>query len=186
MRQGLVKSYTVDANRCRAYLTIEKRGELNISERKMLGNWLFGCDACQIACPYNRAALERQKQADFEEFNSDVGFVDLAEILKIRTADEFLTRFAGRPIMRAKREGLLRNAACVAANMHYLDLQNELLLAASEDESDIVRGTALWSLGEMYSDLDKKTKNAIKMLVQRYQSAEDTLCAREARRIAES
>ncbi len=183
---ALVNPYTVDAGSCRAYLTIEKRGALTISERRKIGNWIFGCDACQIVCPYNKAALLEQRKADFDEFNADGfdGFIDLADILKIRSQEEFLARFAGQPIMRAKREGLLRNAACVAANMRYVDLHGVLLCAATEDESDLVRGTALWSLGELYPDLDKKTKNLIKMLVQRYKSTEDCLCAREAKQLA--
>jgi epoxyqueuosine reductase len=144
---ALVEEKVLDARRCISYLTIEKRGVLTIQERAWLGEWVFGCDVCQDVCPFNALSIAKKIKADVAEFGPDFGVgqtLDIARVLKIREEQEFVKRFAGTPLMRTKREGLLRNAAVVAANTHSLDLLDSLEAAVREDSSPIVRAHALW------------------------------------------
>jgi len=103
----------LDARRCISYLTIEHKGEIPAGLANKVGTRVFGCDTCQEACPYN---LANAKPAQNEEIIKEIAgpSVSLKEILDMRTDDDFLHRFAGSPLMRAKRAGLQRNAKIVA------------------------------------------------------------------------
>ncbi len=118
--KAFVNPYQLDASRCISYLTIEKRGVLNPWEQEAIGEWLFGCDICQEVCPFNFATMKKNKHDAWEDFSDHIakeGQLSLAEILSIPSEDEFLKRFSGSPIMRTKRQGLLRNACAVTANL---------------------------------------------------------------------
>lgn len=113
------KEYVLDARKCISYLTIEKRGLLNEWERNAIGEWIFGCDICQEVCPFNHKVLKEKKKADLNEFDPSSGngsLLNLEKIISIRTDSEFIKLFGGTAIMRAKREGLVRNACIVASN----------------------------------------------------------------------
>jgi epoxyqueuosine reductase len=149
---AFVSEYVLDARRCISYLTIEKRGGLSLAERRWIGEWLFGCDVCQEVCPFNTVSIKTRRNPDFPEFDQSAGVgqsLSIAEILAIRADAEFIGRFAGTALTRAKREGLLRNAAVVAANTQCHALLPDLELAAREDLSPIVRQHALWSHWEL-------------------------------------
>lgn len=107
---ALVSPYRVDARRCISYLTIEHRGPIPPEFHAAIGNRLFGCDACQEACPWNRRTPSTADPA----FQPRPGMnpVDLAELRRLDEA-AFRQRFAGTSLMRANREGLLRNAEVV-------------------------------------------------------------------------
>lgn len=112
---ALVSPGIIDARKCISYLTIENKGEIPIELRSKIGNRLFGCDICQEVCPFN--AVCRADVIDQFKPESGVGeSLDLKEILSIKTDKEFLKKFAGTPIMRSKRIGLIRNACVVAGN----------------------------------------------------------------------
>jgi epoxyqueuosine reductase len=146
--QALVSERVLDARRCISYLTIEKRGTLEIQERLWLGEWLFGCDVCQEVCPHNFVALKTGRSASLAELSAGAGVgeaLSLSELLSIRTEELFLNAFAGTALMRAKREGLVRNAAIVAANKHAEHLLPLLSQVAQEDCSGVVRRHALWA-----------------------------------------
>ena len=138
----------LDSRRCIAYLTIEKRGLLEAQERLLLGEWLFGCDRCQEVCPFNARALGGRQGPLGEAFrwNQERAVVDLRTVLALRTAEEFVTAFGGTPVMRAKREGLLRNAICVAVNTRSTGLEGDLRRTFMEDRDPMVRATALWGI----------------------------------------
>ena len=147
--QAFVSERVLDARRCISYLTIEKRGALTHTERAWLGEWVFGCDVCQEVCPFNFVSLKKGLRAAIEEFNAEHGVgpaLDLRRVLEIRTHEEFVTRFSGTALMRAKREGLLRNATVVAANTHAVGLLTSLEDAVKQDSSPIVRQHAVWAL----------------------------------------
>jgi epoxyqueuosine reductase len=147
--QAFVSERVLDARRCISYLTIEKRGALTLTEREWLGEWVFGCDICQEVCPFNFVSLKKGYRASIEEFNFEQGVgpaLDLRRVLEIRSHDEFVGYFGGTALMRAKREGLLRNAAVVAANTGAVELVEPLQGAVREDESPIVRQHAVWAL----------------------------------------
>jgi epoxyqueuosine reductase len=137
----------VDARLCRSYLTIEKRGALSEKERESLGEWVFGCDVCQEVCPHNNPKLSTI--AGTAEFGAQHGCgssLRLEEVLTIRTDAEYARRFSGTPLMRCRREGLLRNAAVVAGNTGAVETLPELAEAASNDSSAVVRQHALWGM----------------------------------------
>ena len=109
----------LDARKCISYLTIEKKTIFTEWEGSAIGSWLFGCDECQIVCPYNHQNIE---VSVIDEFNPESGngqFLSLDKIFSIKTKEEFLKQFAGTSIMRAGREQLIRNALHVAHNTEY-------------------------------------------------------------------
>ncbi len=98
---------TVDANRCISYLTIEHRGEFQ-EEPATLADYLFGCDICQEVCPYNARRFRRLPPVDPDLESRDL----LTNLLKIESLDRerFVEEYAGSPVMRARLDGLHRNA----------------------------------------------------------------------------
>ena len=111
-------------------------------------NWLFGCDICQEVCPYNRKA-HQEAWPEFEPTAGAGAQIPLVEILQIRTEEDFLQRFAGTPLMRAKRAGLLRNAAVVAGNSGNPNLIPVLTETTQQDPSSTVREHAAWALEQL-------------------------------------
>jgi epoxyqueuosine reductase len=110
---ALVDAYRLDARRCISYLTIELRGAMPVELREPLGDRLFGCDACQEVCPWNRRAPVASETA----FRPAPGMnpMELGELFAL---DEptFRARFRKTPLWRTRREGLLRNAEIVLNN----------------------------------------------------------------------
>lgn len=161
---GALKSpYELDANLCISYLTIENRGPIPRHLRSLIGTWLFGCDLCQDVCPYNDKAERGLNVAIAGESIADTR-MDVAEILKLRSDEEFSRRFSRSAVKRAKREGLLRNAAVVAGNLRQAGLIPALKKAV-HDDSPLVRGHAVWALGEyveieFVAELREKENNA--------------------------
>ncbi len=110
---ALVGPYELDARKCISYLTIESRSPIPPELRAGVGDRLFGCDACQEACPWNRATPATAEPA----FQPSPGMnpVELAELLALDEA-EFRHRFRHTPLWRAKFEGIRRNAAVMLEN----------------------------------------------------------------------
>ena len=148
---ALVSDYTLDARRCISYLTIDKRGVLEEWEREAIGEWIFGCDICQEVCPFNHTTMKIGRRVALSEFSPEEGAgkeLLLSEILSIRSDEEFVQRFGGTPLMRTKREGLLRNAAVVAGNTRSVATV-VALKEACNDKSEVVREHAEWALGKI-------------------------------------
>ena len=103
----------LDARRCISYLTIENKGAIPVAMREAVGNRIFGCDDCQIVCPWNRFA----KRSALEEFAPRHG-LDAAAIADLLTWDEaaFLARTEGMAIRRIDYQRWLRNLAVAAGN----------------------------------------------------------------------
>jgi len=140
---ALVAAGEIDASRCISYLTIEHKGAIPEELRPKIGNWLFGCDLCQEVCPLNVRA-EVTDVADFLRINAGAT-QELAVILAIRDDEEFTRRFAGSPLMRAGRRGLIRNACVVAANNDARELLPRLRELAA-DEDDLIAEHASWAV----------------------------------------
>jgi epoxyqueuosine reductase len=105
----------LNANLCISYLTIENKGAIPVELRPKLGQWVFGCDVCQVVCPYN----QRPPETPWAEFQpaSGVGhYMDLLSLLEIKDEEEFFQRFQHTPLRRPKRRGILRNALVVLGN----------------------------------------------------------------------
>jgi epoxyqueuosine reductase len=130
---------TLDATRCISYLTIELKDDIPTELRNKIGNWVFGCDICQMVCPWNRFAGEGDSA-----FGDKNPIHALTQELDIST-QEFNQRFKRSPIKRAKRRGYLRNVAVALGNtgdMHMLPvLQNAL-----NNEEPMVREHVKWAI----------------------------------------
>jgi epoxyqueuosine reductase len=136
--------YVLDATRCISYLTIELRGALESGLRPAVGEWLFGCDMCQDVCPWNRNV-----RGESETFvpQPDLDPVALAPLFQLND-DAFRQRFRHTPLWRARRRGLLRNAAVVMGNR---PTPNALpaLVHGLRDVDALVRGASAWALGRL-------------------------------------
>jgi len=141
---AILEPYLVDSNRCISYLTIELRGSIPVASRPGIGDWVFGCDVCQEVCPWNRK-VEPTSDADFLD-NGSLKDRDLSDLVRL-DEETFRDRFAGSPLDRPRRAGLVRNALIVAANTgdgSALDAAGEAL----SDPEPVVRETAAWALGQ--------------------------------------
>jgi epoxyqueuosine reductase len=139
----------VDARLCISYLTIENKGEIPRGLREKIGDWAFGCDVCQEVCPYNKTKASKSR---WPEFSAEAGhgpYLNIEEVLKIRADEEFEERFAGTPLTRPGRAGLLRNCCVAAGNLKLKEVVPALVRALREDSSALVRGHAAWALGEI-------------------------------------
>ncbi len=136
---------TIDARRCISYLTIELKDNIPENFRPMLGNWIFGCDVCQMACPWNRFASQ-EVDASFAP-RPDVPHPSLIRELEL-TPETFNRKFKGSPVKRAKRRGYLRNVAVALGNAKNKEalptLENAL-----EDSEPMVREQAAWAKGRL-------------------------------------
>ena len=141
---AIVAPYVVDNTRCISYLTIENRGPIPPELRPQILDWVFGCDICQEVCPVNRKAQPTTEPA----FNrAGLSMVDLVELLEMDEA-EFRQRFAGTPVMRAKRIGLQRNACVALGNAANPDAVPALARALATAEP-LVKRHAAWALGQI-------------------------------------
>jgi epoxyqueuosine reductase len=132
----------LDARRCISYLTIELRGSIPEELRPELGDWVFGCDVCQEVCPWNRKAPGAAEPA--LQPRPDLAHLDLIELLSL-SEDEFRHRFRATALMRARRRGLLRNAALVLGNRGDPAALPALRRACSDPEP-VVREAAQWAI----------------------------------------
>lgn len=143
---AITEPYVLDSRLCVSFQTIEQRGPIPPALRPLMGDWLFGCDDCQDACPVPvDCALP-----PMTEFGTPTPDSAAPELIPLLALDEaaFLQRFAGRPLMRAKRNGLLRNACVVLGNLAD-EAAVPALCAALTDVSPLVRGHAAWALGRI-------------------------------------
>ena len=146
--KALKSDYTIDANLCISYLTIENKGPIPLELRPLIGDWLFGCDLCQEVCPHNF----RQKETGEPDFVKPIAGseIDLVEILSMTTPSEFLTKFAGSPVMRASLAGLQRNACVVAGNLKSAKCLPALKkILDNPNQSEIVKEHAKWAIEQI-------------------------------------
>jgi epoxyqueuosine reductase len=136
---ALGPGYTMDPRRCISYLTIEHRSAIPPALRPQLANWVFGCDLCQEACPWNRDARDRG--------GAEALAPHLPSLLALDAAG-FRARFGRTAVTRAKRRGLLRNAAVALGNSGNPEAVPPLV-AALADPEPLVRGHAAWALGRL-------------------------------------
>ncbi|WP_350213674.1 tRNA epoxyqueuosine(34) reductase QueG [Botrimarina sp.] len=135
----------LDASRCISYLTIEARALPPTELRDGVGQWLFGCDVCQEVCPWNRHA-KRSGEAGLEP-RAGMDPVDLAPLFELDDA-AFRARFRHTPLWRAKRRGLLRNAAFVLGATGAPHAERPLGMGLRDTEP-LVRSACAWALGRI-------------------------------------
>ncbi len=141
---ALVAPYTLDANRCISYLTIEHRGEIPEDLRGRMGDWIFGCDICQIVCPWNKPGKESPLILDELKPREELLEIDLIQDLELDQA-AFSAKFKGSPIKRTKRRGYLRNIAIALGNRGDPDALPALEQAEKEPEI-LIRSHAAWAM----------------------------------------
>ena len=138
---------TLDATRCISYLTIELKDDIPSALREKIGDWVFGCDICQMVCPWNRFADEGDPS-----FGDKSPLHSLPEELTIST-QEFNQRFKRSPIKRAKRRGYLRNIAVALGNMGNR-IALPILQNASNDEEPMLREHAQWAISKISQPIE--------------------------------
>lgn len=143
--QAIVAPYEVDARRCIAYLTIELRGPIPLELRRAMGNRVFGCDDCQLVCPWNKFATP-SPEADFRPRHG----LDDAALIGLFEWDEaeFLQRTEGSPIRRTGHVGWLRNIAVALGNAPYSAATVIALERRQQHPAEIVREHVAWALAE--------------------------------------
>ncbi|MEW6285276.1 MAG: tRNA epoxyqueuosine(34) reductase QueG [Chloroflexota bacterium] len=140
--QCILPDRTLDARKCISYLTIELKEDIPLDLREKIGNWAFGCDICQMVCPWNRFAPEGDPA-----FQPNAPLPSPTEELTL-TPQAFNQRFKQSPVKRAKRRGYLRNIAVVLGNTG--DLQTlPVLQTALNDEEPMIREHAKWAMEQI-------------------------------------
>jgi epoxyqueuosine reductase len=137
---AITAPFQLDARRCISYLTIELKGSIPTELRPLIGNRVYGCDDCLSACPWNRFAKEGAMMKPHAR--EDLQTPDLVELLALDEAG-FKQRFAGTPILRTKRRGLLRNV-CVALGNTGDGSALPALEVASRDREPLIAEHAEW------------------------------------------
>lgn len=140
---AIVAPYVLDARKCISYLTIELKGEIPHEYRKALENRIYGCDDCQIVCPWNSYAVATEEPA-FQEREGVKGLIELMQL----DDEGFRSRFRKSPVKRIKRRGLLRNVAVALGNSGQKEAVPALIQALADPES-LIRSHTVWALGEL-------------------------------------
>ena len=141
--RAIVAPYQLDARRCISYLTIELKGSIPVELRPLIGNRVYGCDDCQLVCPWNRYARVAP-EADFRVRNG----LDCADLIELFawTEEEFRRRMAGSPILRIGYERWLRNLAVGLGNAPRSARAAAALRSRARDASALVREHVAWAL----------------------------------------
>jgi epoxyqueuosine reductase len=137
--------FQLDSRRCISYLTIELKGPIPAELRPLIGDRIYGCDDCLAACPWNRFARAGGMMANHAR--SELAVPDLVELLSL---DEgaFKRTFAGTPMLRTKRRGLLRNV-CVALGNVGDSSALPALERASSDPETLIAEHATWAIEQI-------------------------------------
>ena len=143
--QAIVAPYQLDARRCISYLTIELRGSIPVELRPLLGNRIYGCDDCQLVCPWNKFA-RKSVESDFSVRHG----LDAASLVDLFawSEQEFLQRTEGSAIRRIGYECWLRNIAVALGNAPRSETIITALYSRREDPSELVREHVQWALAQ--------------------------------------
>lgn len=149
--QAIVAPYQVDARRCVSYLTIELHGPIPAALRPLISNRIYGCDDCQLVCPWNRFAKLSAEQ-DFRPRHH----LDTEQLLIVFawTEAEFLAKTEGSAIRRIGHQRWLRNIAVALGNAPASEPVIDALKARLPDASELVREHVLWALHQQYNALN--------------------------------
>jgi epoxyqueuosine reductase len=142
---AITAPHQLDARRCISYLTIELHGAIPTELRRMMGNRIYGCDDCQLVCPWNKFA-RAAAHPDFKTRHA----LDTSRLNDLFTWTEakFLERTEGSAIRRIGYERWLRNIAVALGNAPSTDENLAALRSRRDDASELVREHVRWALGE--------------------------------------
>jgi epoxyqueuosine reductase len=136
--------YVLDARKCISYLTIELKGSIPVDLRPLMSNRIFGCDICQDVCPWPARFAAPTKERAFYPADLDRAAPKLNDLAQL-SEEDFKRRFAGTPILRAKRRGLLRNVAVALGNWGSTEARAALKTLA-RDPDQLIAEHARWGL----------------------------------------
>lgn len=159
--KAIVAPFVVDARRCISYLTIEHKGSIDPELRPLMGNRIYGCDDCQLTCPWNKFS-QPSTIADFAT-RHQLNQRPLLELWQWSETD-FLTQFEGSPIRRIGYEQWRRNLAIALGNAPSSTTTIEALTQALADASPLVREHIHWALDRQQSP---RKLNDIPVFIQR-------------------
>lgn len=142
---AITAPFQLDARRCISYLTIELKGSIPLELRPLIGNRIYGCDDCLAVCPWNRFAKAGSLMAPHRR--RDLEQPDLIELLGLDDAG-FKKRFAGTPMLRTKRRGLLRNVCVALGNVADASALPPLQKAAADPEA-LIAEHARWAIDQI-------------------------------------
>jgi epoxyqueuosine reductase len=143
--QAITAPFQLDARRCISYLTIELKGAIPVELRPAIGNRIYGCDDCLAACPWNRFAQAGSLMRGHAR--ADLAQPDLLALLALDDA-AFKRRFAGTPMLRTKRRGLLRNVCVALGNVGDASALPALRQAATDPEP-LIAEHAQWAIQQL-------------------------------------
>ena len=143
--EAIVAPYVVDARRCISYHTIELQGAIPVEFRKAMGNRIYGCDDCQLVCPWNRYA-QLSTEPDFKT-RHNLDDINLVELFTW-SENEFLDKMEGSPIRRIGHTKWLSNIAVALGNTTTSDSVIEALNSRKDDPSELIREHVLWALNQ--------------------------------------
>lgn len=148
---AITAPWQLDARRCISYLTIELQGSIPESLRPLIGNRIYGCDDCQLVCPWNKFA-HAAAHPDLKTVRLGLDRAPLAELF-LWTEEEFESRLRGSAIRRIGHERWLRNIAVALGNGpktgESADRNRAALHQRAQDSSPLVREHVEWALGRL-------------------------------------
>ena len=147
--RAILAPHVLDARRCISYLTIEHDGPIPLELRPLMGNRIYGCDDCQLACPWNRFAHAQHPLTDFLPRHG----LDQASLRELFAWDEttFMSRMEGSPIRRIGHERWLRNLAVALGNAPRDPATIAALHGRGDHPSAMVREHLQWALSRQAS-----------------------------------
>jgi epoxyqueuosine reductase len=154
--QAFPAPHVLDARRCISYLTIEYKGSIAPELRPLMGNRIFGCDDCQLICPWNRFA-SHSPETDFKP-RHQLDDIELTELIGWDEA-QFLRKTEGSAIRRTGYEGWLRNLAIALGNSNGGAQVIEALQARLAYPSPLVQEHVQWALAQLQLRADTDTKD---------------------------
>ena len=156
---AIVEDYVVDARKCISYLTIELKGSIPTDLRRGMGARIYGCDICQLVCPWNKYAWEGKSEGFspmFGQVGKDISSPKLRELVNM-SQKEFEKRFEGSAVKRIGRERMIRNAVVALGNVGGLR-EVEMLKEVGGKEGDLIREHAEWSVREILEREERRRK----------------------------
>ncbi|MEI8605493.1 tRNA epoxyqueuosine(34) reductase QueG [Pseudoalteromonas sp. B160] len=158
---AIVEPYVVDARKCISYLTIELQGPIPEQYRSLLGNRVYGCDDCQLVCPWNRYG-QITDEADFHP-RTQLKDKDLLDLFSWDEAT-FLKNTEGSPIRRIGHQRWLRNIAVGLGNAQFSQSIVDALSASYDQSTELVKEHIEWALKQQYSKQDKLLRKTARLI----------------------
>lgn len=139
------EDYTIDAGSCISYLTIENKGIIPDHLKPLIGNWVFGCDVCQTVCPHNAWTPEQILVLGEPRLPECLDLIKLFNL----DEDQFKSKFQETPLLRAKRAGMLRNAAVVLGNQQFQPALSILRSALEIEKDPALLDACSWAIWQI-------------------------------------